>query len=725
MKKLLFLVLLALSALTVGLSLPANAATQKVVKIASDNAYAPFEFQGANKEWYGIDVDIITQVAKDNNWKLEISYPGFDTAVNNLKAGKADAVIAGMSITDARKKLFDFSNPYYTSALAIATTGAHKLSSYSELKGKTLGAKNGTAAQTWLESNQKQYGYTIKTYSDGTHMFAALGSGNIDGAMDEVPVISYAIAQGQDLAFSTAMETSLPGGYGFAVVKGQNADLVKEFNTSLSKMKADGTYDKIVAKYTSADSTTATAASADTKITPKKPVYQIYSDNAFAPFEFQNTSKQYTGIDIDLLNAIAKNQGFSIKWNNVGFSSAVNALSAGQADAVIAGMSITDDRKKIFDFSTSYYQANVTVAVPKSTSDVTNWSDLKGKVVGAKNGTVSYDYLVANAKKYGYTLKTYSDATAMYQALEAGSINAIMDDEPVIQYAIKQGKQYKTPLKPVPAGSYGFAVKKGTNPELIAMFNQGLAAIQANGQYDKIVSTYLATSASQSQNKVNESTLGGIITNNWQQILQGLLITLELALVSFVLALAVGVLFGLMASSPNKIVRAISRVYVDLNRALPLLVLIFFLFYGIPNLLQMLTGHQSPINEFVAGVIALTLNESSYISETIRGGIKAVPVGQTEASRSLGVPYLTTMRRVIVPQAVKISVPSLINQFVITLKDTTLVSTIGLVELLQTGQIIVARNFQGFMVYGLIGIIFVAVNLLLMWVGRRVEARFK
>ncbi|GBG96294.1 amino acid ABC transporter substrate-binding protein/permease [Lactococcus termiticola] len=697
-----------------GLASP-KAQAETTVKIASDNAYAPFEFQNSNKEWVGIDVDLIKAVAKENNWKLDISFPGFDTAVNQLQSGQADGVIAGMSITDERKNLFDFSKPYYSSALTIATTKAKPISDYSELKGKTVGVKNGTAAQSWLQSNQSKYGYEIKTYSDGTHMYSALSSGNIVGVMDEVPVISYAITQGQDLAINLPA-ISLPGGYGFAVAKGKNAQLVKDFNKTLAQMKANGDYQKIVDKYTKASTK---------KATPKKEVYNIYSDNSFAPFEFQNSDKQYTGIDVDLLNAIAKDQGFTIKWNFVGFDAAVNALQAGQADAAMAGMSITDARKEVFNFSDAYYQANVTVAARKD-EKIKSWEDLKGKTVGAKNGTVSYTYLTENKDKYGYKVKTFSDATSMYQSLQSGSIDAVMDDEPVIQYAIKQGQNMVTPLKAVPAGTYGFAVKKGSNPELIEMFNNGLADIKANGTYDQIKSKYLATGNSNNGKKtVSEKTLWGIIYNNWQQIAKGLLVTLELAVISFVLAVIVGVIFGFMSVSPSKLLRGIARVYVDLNRSIPLLVLIFFLFFGIPNLMQSITGQQSPINEFVAGVIALTLNESSYIAEIFRGGVNAVPLGQTEASRSLGVSYLTTMRKVVLPQAVKITTPSLINQFIITLKDTTLVSTIGLVELLQAGQIIVARNFQGFRVYGLIGLIYIIILLILMYVGRLVERRIK
>lgn len=713
MKKITILFTFIVSLILGGFFVSNNVNAQTVVKIASDNSYAPFEFQNSDKKWTGIDVDIIKEVATINDWKLEITYPGFDAAINNLKAGNVDGVIAGMSITDERKQSFDFSTPYYTSALTIATTKEHPLTNYSQLKGKAIGAKNGTAAQTWLQQNQSKYGYIIKSYVDGAHMFAALKAGNIAGAMDEVPVISYAIAQGQDLAINLP-SISLPGGYGFAVVKGKNAALIKGFNEALAKMKANGDYDKIIAKYT-----------APKKVTPKKPVYTIASDNSFAPFEFQNSKKQYTGIDVDLLNTIAKNQGFVIKWRFIGFDAAVNALQAGQVDAVISGMSITDARKQVIDFSEPYYNANVTVAVQKNNTSITSWSNLKDKTIGAKNGTVSYDYLTAHAKKYGYKVKSFKDAASMYQALQTGSIAGVMDDEPVIQYAIKQGQSLKTPLKPIPAGSYGFAVKKGTNPELIEMFNNGLTSLKANGQYQQILNKYIGNDAKGLKKSANETTVGGILKNNWKQLLQGLWITIELAIISFILALIVGIVFGLFSISPSKILRGIARIYIDINRSIPLMILIFFLFFGVPNLLQMITGHQSPLNEFVAGVIALTLNESSYIAEIVRGGVNAVPIGQLEASRSLGVPYVKTLRKIILPQAVKIAAPGLINQFIITLKDTTLVSAIGLVELFQAGQIIVARNYQAFRVYGILLVFYAIVLLLLMYLGRRIEKHLK
>ena len=150
-----------------------------------------------------------------------------------------------------------------------------------------------------------------------------------------------------------------------------------------------------------------------------------------------------------------------------------------------------------------------------------------------------------------------------------------------------------------------------------------------------------------------------------------------------------------------------------------------FIFWGIPNLIESMTGKQSPINDFLAATIALSLNAGAYISEIVRGGIEAVSVGQMEASRSLGVPYLTTMRKIILPQAVKLMVPNFINQFVISLKDTTIVSAIGLIELFQTGKIIIARNYQSFRMYAILAVIYLVIITLLTRLAKRLEKRLK
>lgn len=699
------------------------------IKIVSDTAYAPFEFKDTDQTYKGIDVDIINKVAEIKGWNIQMSYPGFDAAVNAVQAGQADAIMAGMTKTKERENVFTMSDTYYDTKVVIATTKSNKITKYEELSGKTVGVKNGTAAQRFLESIKDKYGFTIKTFDTGDLMNNSLSTGAVNAIMDDKPVIEYAINQGQDLSIN--MDGEAVGSFAFGVKKGSKYEyLVTEFNEALAQMKKDGSLDKIINKWTSSSKTSSqvtsltSTTSAGQKATPVKSKYVIASDSSFAPFVFQNSSNQYTGIDMDLIKAIAEDQGFEIEITNPGFDAAINAVQSGQADGMIAGMSVTDARKETFDFSDSYYTANTILGV-KESSTISSYEDLKGKTVGVKNGTASQTFLTENQSQYGYKIKTFADGSSMYDSLNTGSIDAVMDDEPVLKYSISQGQKLKTPIEGTPIGETAFAVKKGSNPELIEMFNNGLANLKASGEFQKILDKYLATDSTSESSTVDETTILGLLKNNYKQLLSGLGITLSLALISFAIAIVIGIIFGMFSVSPYKSLRLISEIFVDVIRGIPLMILAAFIFWGVPNFIESLTGQQSPINDFVAGTIALSLNSAAYIAEIVRGGIKAVPIGQMEASRSLGISYSKTMHKIVLPQATKLMLPNFVNQFVIALKDTTIVSAIGLVELFQTGKIIIARNYQSFKMYAILAVFYLVIITLLTRLAKRLEKRIQ
>ena len=700
----------------------AGHAHAETIKVVFDTAYAPFEFKDSDQTYKGIDVEILDKVAEINGWDLDKSFPGFDAAVNAVQAGQADAIMAGMTKTTEREKVFTMSDTYYDTKVVIATKKADKITKYSQLKGKTVGVKNGTAAQRFLDKNKDKYGYKIKTFDTGDLMYNSLSAGAVDAVMDDQPVIQYAIQKGQDLAIN--MDGEAVGGFAFGVKKGGNHEkLITEFNKALAQMKADGTLDKIIKKWTGESQSSNNSAVPETttpagqKATPKKSKYSISSDSSFAPFVFQNDKGKFTGIDIDLIKAIAKDQGFTIEIDNPGFDAAVSDVQSGHAQGMIAGMTVTDARKSTFDFSEPYYTANSILAVQED-SKIDSYDDLKGKTVGVKNGTSSQNFLEENQKKYGYKIKTFSDGASMYDSLNSGSVAAIMDDEPVIKYAIKQGRKFKTPIKGTPSGQLAFAVKKGENPELIEMFNNGLANLKKSGQYQKILDKYLKADTT-----IDESSIWSLLKNNYQQLLAGLGITLALALLSFAIAMVIGIIFGMFSVSPYKWLRWTAEIFVDVIRGIPLMLLVAFIFWGIPNFFKSFTGHAMPINDFVAGTIALSLNASAYIAEIVRGGIQAVPIGQMEASRSLGISYGKTMRKIILPQATKIMLPNFVNQFVIALKDTTIVSAIGLTELFKTGEIIIARSFQSFKMYAILAVFYLVMITLLTRFAKQLEKR--
>lgn len=219
-------------------------------------------------------------------------------------------------------------------------------------------------------------------------------------------------------------------------------------------------------------------------------VYTIVSDNAFAPFEsYDKDSGEYVGIDMDILAAIAEDQGIKYNMMNVGFDPALAKVQSGQADAVIAGMTINEDRKLTFDFSDGYFEDGQVMVVAKG-SKIASLEDLKGKVVATKNGTMGAEFAENNKEKYGYTTKAFEGSNEQYQAIINGNCDACFEDYTVIGDAIKNGVKLQTVGEKINPSQYGFAVKKGKNAELIEKFNAGLKNIKENGKYDEILAKY-------------------------------------------------------------------------------------------------------------------------------------------------------------------------------------------------------------------------------------------
>ena len=436
--------------------------------------------------------------------------------------------------------------------------------------------------------------------------------------------------------------------------------------------------------------------------------YTIGTDVTFAPFEFANQDNKYVGIDLDLIKAIAKEEGFKVEIKPLGFNAAVQALEAKQIDGVIAGMSITPERKQKFLMSDPYYKSGVVMAVAKK-SKIKSLKDLRGKRVAIKTGTDSADYANSIKQKYGFTTVTFDDSNNMYQDVITGNSAACFEDQPVMQYGINNG----------------MALKLVGKPALISKFNTGLKKLRANGQYDKIIEHYLGNGSAESQktaagnSQTTDRSFIGLLKANWSTLMDGLRETMVLTIVAIFFATLVGILIGFLGVIPNKLCQGIATTFIYNFRGLPLMVLALFIYTGVPSLIG------SKVPAFIAGIVTLTLNEGAYTAAFVKGGIQAVDPGQMEAARSLGLPFGKAMRKVILPQGIKIMIPSFINQFIITLKDTSILSIIGLLELTQTGKIIIARNMEGFKIWTMVALIYLIIITLLTWLSNWVQKKVK
>ncbi|SFS52781.1 amino acid ABC transporter substrate-binding protein/permease [Paenibacillus sp. 453mf] len=442
--------------------------------------------------------------------------------------------------------------------------------------------------------------------------------------------------------------------------------------------------------------------------------YVIGTDITFAPFEFQDVNGEFVGIDIDLLDAIAKDQNFQYEIKPLGFNAAVQALESNQVDGVIAGMSITDERKQKFDFSDSYFESGVVMGVGANNDTIQSYEDLRGQKVAVKTGTEGYSFAESISEQYGFSIVPFDDSSQMYDDVKTGNSVATFEDYPVLAYGVTQNNGLKIVTDKEEGGSYGFAVSKGQNQELLQKFNAGLTNLKASGEYDQILAKYLGEGEG-----VPAPTLsrGELILQSIPPLLKGLGQTLIYTIVSLFIAFILGLIFGLMKVGQNKALRFIATVFVDLFRGIPLIVLAFFIYFGIPQAF----GFTMPL--YLAAILTLSLNAGAYVTEIIRGGIQSIDQGQMEAARSLGLPYRTSMMKIVIPQAIRVMIPSFINQLVITLKDTSILSAIGLVELTQSGKIIIARTFASFDIWLIVAIMYLVVITILTKIASSLEVK--
>lgn len=217
-----------------------------------------------------------------------------------------------------------------------------------------------------------------------------------------------------------------------------------------------------------------------------------------------------------------------------------------------------------------------------------------------------------------------------------------------------------------------------------------------------------------------------IITVYGQLLLTAMGQTLLLALCGLFFACIIGMIVGIMSVLKSRVCRVIAAVFVNLIRGVPMIVLAYIIYFGIPYLWNTILGHGGmTLTALRAGTIALALNCGAYMAEIIRAGIESVDPGQMEAARSVGLPYWRAMWCVVLPQAIRTMIPSIINQFIITLKDTSILSVIGFPELVNTAKNVISATFMSFQTWAIVGAMYLVVILLLQQAAKVLERRLK
>jgi len=460
-----------------------------------------------------------------------------------------------------------------------------------------------------------------------------------------------------------------------------------------------------------------------------KKTLTVAVEGTYAPFEFQSESGELQGFDVDLMNAIARAEGFTINYQNLPFAGMIPALQAQTVDAAVAAMTITEERNKTISFSRPYFKSGLAIATRANNQDITSFESLKNKQIAVQIGTTGAQQA---ATVQGAQVRSFDDAPTAIRELLNGNVDALLHDQPVILYAINSGniQGLKVIGNLLTEEYFGIPVPK--NSPNLARINQGLATLFKNGTYNQLYQKWFGVAPPPLPEKLpfqEQTATGGVsalftsfsvILTALPLLLRGALVTLQLTAFSVVLGLIGGSLLGIARLSKILPVRWATRAYIDFFRGTPLLVQIFMIYFGIPAIAQEL-GFPLSLNRLVAAVLALSLNSAAYIAEIVRGGIASIELGQTEAAESLGLDAVQTMRYVIFPQAFRRMLPPLGNEFISLLKDTSLVAVIGFEELFRQGQLIVAENYRSFEIYAAVAVIYLCLTLLSSQVFSRIE----
>ena len=433
-------------------------------------------------------------------------------------------------------------------------------------------------------------------------------------------------------------------------------------------------------------------------------------------YEDPKDPKHIIGFEVDIMDAVARRLGVKARMVQYGWSNLVPSLERGDFDVIANGLEATAERKERILLSEPYFVYAETLAVRRG-SDIRSVFDLKGKTVGTLNQTYAQDIL---RMIYGADFpKPYEGNEEPYTDLELGRTDAVLLDN-IIADRYGCTAQHPT-LVCVPydvaRGTYVIGIRK-VDPDLKQAIDGALAAMRADGELEQILRKAGLWDKRQTDELPPAGQGGARRELDGELVLQfgrAALITLEISVLAFLLAVPIGMLLAIARVYGAAPVRAAARLYIELFRGTPVLLQLFVLYYGLTRLVN--------LGPMQAAVIGLGLNYGAYEAEVYRGALTAIPRGQSEAARALGLSPVQTLWHVLLPQALRLALPPMTNDFVSLLKDSSLVSVITVVELTKR-MTIAAVDMRGWLIPGILcAALYLALSLPLSELARMLERR--
>ncbi len=442
-------------------------------------------------------------------------------------------------------------------------------------------------------------------------------------------------------------------------------------------------------------------------------VLRVGTEGVYSPFSYHDPATgELIGYDVDVARAVGEKLGVKVEFVETPWDAIFAALEADRFDVVANEVTINDERKQKYDLSKPYSVGEGVIVTRTDDNSIKSLADIKGKVAG-ETATSNWAEV---ARDNGARVEAVEGFTQAIKLLNQGRVDLVINDSiAVYAYLAETGDtSVKIAGNTGEKSEQGFAARK--NSGLLPDLNKALDELRADGTLAEISKKYLKADASGGPEPVS----------TWQLILNSLgplakaaiTMTIPLTVISFVIGLAIALAVALARLSSNVILTNIARFYISVIRGTPLLVQLFIVFYALPEL-------GVKIEPFPAAVIAFSLNVGGYAAEIIRAAILSIPKGQWEAAETIGLNYVGSLRRIVLPQATRVAVPPLSNTLISLVKDTSLASTILVTELLRQAQIIAAPRFEFFALYGTAAVYYWVICLVLSFGQARIEHRLE
>lgn len=448
-------------------------------------------------------------------------------------------------------------------------------------------------------------------------------------------------------------------------------------------------------------------------------------DVSFPPMGFLDEDGEIIGFDIDLAKATFEKLGYDVKFQGINWDSKEMELESGSIDAIWNGLSWSEDRAENMTLTKSYMK-NRQVVIVKSDSDVQEITDLDGKTVTVQKSSTGAESL--RKSPISSSLKNIFEVESMVNALNEvsmGMTDATVVDEVVAKYYLEETNlksDFKILDEELESEDYVIALKKG-NEKLKIEIETALSDLISDGTAEKISNKWFGDSLVNLQELSSDGTSTSKAKISFlTPLLKGLKTTGLLFVLVIVFSLPIGLLVCLLRNSKFKVFKYIVDIYTAVMRGTPLLLQLFFIFYGIPNI-PVIGEYMTISNRFIAGTVAFILNYAAYFAEIFRGGFISLDKGQEEAAKVLGFNKKQTLVKILLPQVLRVSIPSICNETITLVKDTSLIFAIGVTELLSTSKNIV-NTTANIMPYVIAAVIYLIICFIVSAVFKKLEKKF-